>query len=252
MEHKEIKPCIELEPFIHSFWELKGGECDRQWERNFPDGCAGLVLNLGDTCITDNGSVNMEFGKTYVVGAMTSFKDSFINNDTHLLGVCFKPASFSVFYNYAAQNELTDSTVELEKTHSFNIDKVLKNPAKYLNCFFTDRIRKRDNQLQSVLENIHSSNGQLSIYELAKRNCTTVRQLERSFKTHVGISPKGYSNIVRFQNALNLIKNSDDKRSLLDIAFECGFYDHSHLVNEIKRNTGLAPTEINLSHFSKA
>ena len=57
----------------------------------------------------------------------------------------------------------------------------------------------------------------------------------------------------QIQQTLNLlIKNSDDKRSLLDIAFECGFYDHSHLVNEIKRNTGLAPTQINLSHFSKA
>jgi AraC-like DNA-binding protein len=244
MEHKEIKPCIELEPFIHSFWELKGGENDRNWERNFPDGCSGLVLNLGDTCATDNGSVNMEFGKTYVVGAMTSFKDSFIDNNTHLLGVCLKPATFSIFYNYAAQNELIDKTIEFDKTHSFNIDKVLKNPASYLNEFFTDRIRKRDNPLQSVLENIHSSNGQLSIYELAKRNFTTVRQLERNFKTDVGISPKEYSNIVRFQNAMTVIKNADGKRSLLDIAFECGFYDHSHLTNEIKRNTGLAPKQL--------
>jgi hypothetical protein len=74
MKHKEIKPCTELAPFIHSFWELRGDEQDKQWERNFPDGCAGLVMNLGETCLTDNGSVSMEFGKTYVVGAMTSFK----------------------------------------------------------------------------------------------------------------------------------------------------------------------------------
>ena len=78
MEYKEIKPYKELEPFIHSYWELKGDEHDSQWERNFPDRCAGLVMNLADTCLTDNGSVSMEFGKTYVVGAMTSFKDSYI------------------------------------------------------------------------------------------------------------------------------------------------------------------------------
>jgi AraC-like DNA-binding protein len=53
-----------------------------------------------------------------------------------------------------------------------------------------------------------------------------------------------YSNIIRFQNALTVIKKADNKRSLLDIAFECGFYDHSHLANEIKRNTGLAPTQL--------
>jgi AraC-like DNA-binding protein len=244
MEYKETKPCTELEPFIHSFWEMKGGEHDRQWERNFPDGCAGLVLNLGDTCITDNGSITMEFGKTYIVGAMTSFKDSFVDNNTHLLGVCLKPAAFSNFYNYAPQNELINNTVEFDKTHSFNIDKILKNPANYLNQFYTDRIRKRDNLLQSILEDIHNSNGQLTIYELAKRNYKTIRQLERNFRTYIGISPKEYSNIIRFQNALSVIKKADNKRSLLDIAFECGFYDHSHLANDIKRNTGLAPTQL--------
>jgi AraC-like DNA-binding protein len=244
MEYKETKPCTELTPFIHSFWEMKGGEHDGQWERIFPDGCAGLVLNAGDTCITDNGSIAMESGKTYVVGAMTSFKDSFIDNNTHLWGVCLKPAAFSHFYSYAPQNELTNKTVEFDRTLSFNIDKILKNPANYLNQFYTDRIRKRDTLLQPILEEIHNSNGQLAIYELAKRNYTTVRQLERNFKTQIGISPKEYSNIIRFQNALTVIKNADHKRSLLDISFECGFYDHSHLANEIKRHTGLAPTQL--------
>lgn len=244
MEYKEVKPCLELEPFIHSFWELKGGESDRQWERNFPDGCPGLVLNLGETCITDNGSLGMEFGKTYVVGTMTSFKDSFIDSNTHLLGVCLKPATFSNFYDYAPQNELTDSTVEFDRLKSFNIDKVLKDPFHYLNQFFTEKNKRKHSYLQTVLEDIHHSKGQWSIYELAKKNCTTVRQLERSFKTQLGVSPKEYTNIVRFQHALALIQNPYDKRSLLSIAFECGFYDHSHLANVIKRNTGLTPSEL--------
>lgn len=244
MEYKEIKPCRELEPFIHSYWELKGDEHDRQWERNFPDGCAGLVMNLANTCLTDNGLVSMEYGKTYVVGAMTSFKESFIERNTHLFGVCLKPATFTNFYNFIAQNELKNNTIELEKPHSFNVDKVRENPSNYLNRFFTDRIKSKKNPLQPVLNQIHSSNGQLSIYELSKRNYTTVRQLERNFKTHIGISPKEYSNIIRFQNALRIIKNSSENRSLLDIAFECGFYDHSHLTNEIKRNTGLSPSQL--------
>jgi len=243
MEYKEIKPCVELAPFIHNFWELKGHENDRQWERNFPDGCSGLVVNLGDTCRTDNGSVTMDYGKTYVVGAMTTFNDSFIDANTHLLGVCLKPATFSNFYSYAPQNELTNSTVEFDKSHSFNLDKIIKHPSNYLNEFFVDRVRSTNRELQSVIDDIHHSNGQFSIYEIAKRNYTTVRQLERKFKTHIGITPKEYSNIVRFQNALSIIKSSTQERSLLDIAFECGFYDHSHLSNEIKRNTGLAPSQ---------
>ena len=244
MEYHETKPCNALEPFIHSFWEMKGGKHDGQWERIFPDGCAGLVFNLGDACVTDNGSFTMEFGKTYVVGAMTSFKDSYVNDNLHLWGVCLKPAAFSNFYRYAPQNELIDKTVELDIAHSFAIDKFLKSPANYLNQFYIDKSKQRHNPLQPILEEINKAKGQLSIYELAKRNDTSIRQLERNFRTQIGISPKEYSNIVRFQNALTVIKNAEHKRSLLDIAFECGFYDHSHLANEIKRNTGLAPTQL--------
>ncbi|KJS04300.1 MAG: AraC family transcriptional regulator [Flavobacteriales bacterium BRH_c54] len=242
MKYKKIKPYKKLEPFIHFYWELNGKELERQWERVFPDGCAGIVMNLGDTCLTDNGSVLMEFGKTYVVGAMTSFKDSLIDTNTHLIGVCLKPATFTNFYSYASQNELTNDTVEFEKSNSFNIDKIFDNPFNYFDHFFSDRIKSKHNQLQSTINDIHSTNGQISIYELSKRNFTTVRQLERNFKKLIGLSPKEYSNIIRFQNALSLIKNSNQSRSLLDIAFECGYYDHSHLCNEIKRNTGLSPS----------
>jgi len=34
------------------------------------------------------------------------------------------------------------------------------------------------------------------------------------------------------------------KESLLAIAFECGYYDHSHLTDEIKRNTGFSPSKL--------
>ena len=126
MKYKIIKPCKELNSFIDFYWELKGNELEKQWERVFPDGCAGVVMNLGNTCVTDNGLVSMDFGKTYVVGAMNSFKDSFIDRETHLLGVCLKPATFANFYNYASQNELTNNTVEFEKSYSFNVDKMLR------------------------------------------------------------------------------------------------------------------------------
>ncbi|MBW8360982.1 MAG: helix-turn-helix transcriptional regulator [Kaistella sp.] len=242
MEYEEIKPCRELAPFIHTYWKLKGNKPDQQWERNFPDGCAGFVINLGDSCLTDNGSVTMEFGKTYLVGAMTSYKDSFIDSETHLLGVCLKPGTFDNFYNFASQNELTNNTIAFDKPNSFNVDKIRDNAFNYLNHYFTDRIRSKHIVLQSVIDEIHLTNGQISIDELSKRHSTSVRQLERNFKKLIGISPKEYSNIIRFQNALCTIKNSHADRSLLDIAFECGYYDHSHLANEIKRNTGLPPS----------
>ncbi|MGG1923685.1 helix-turn-helix transcriptional regulator [Chryseobacterium sp.] len=242
MQYKKAKPCKELEPFIHFYWELKENLIERQWERVFPDGCAGILINLGDQCVTDNGLFTMEHGKTYVVGAMNTFKDSCIDSETHLAGVCLKPATFSNFYSYASQNELTNATVEFDKVHSFSVEKTSDNPFYYFNQFFSNRLKNKNIRLQEVLNHIHSVNGKISINELAKIHCTTVRQLERNFKKLIGLSPREYSNIIRFQYAMSLIKDSDQNRSLLEIAFECGYYDHSHLTNEIKRNTGLAPS----------
>lgn len=242
MEYKKIKPYKKLEPYIHFYWELNGNGIEKQWERVFPDGCAGVVINLGDGCLTDNGSAIMEFGKTYVVGAMTSFKDTFIDNNTHLVGACLKPAAFANFYTYSPQHELTNDTVEFEKTNGFNVDGIFEKSFNYFDQFYSERLKTDTNPLQSVLNDMHSESGQVSISELSKKHFTTVRQLERNFKRLLGMSPKEYSNIIRFQKALNLIKKTRQNRSLLDIALECGYYDHSHLSHEIRRNTGLSPS----------
>lgn len=186
----------------------------------------------------------MDFAKTYVAGAMTSFKDSFIHANTHLVGICLKPGAFSNFYRYVSQHELRDKTIQLDNKHSFDIAKLIKNPVCYLNEFFSSRLQNRNGLLQSVIDSIHQSNGQLSINEMAKRNFITVRWLERHFKMHIGVTPKEYSNIVRFQNALSKIKNASCGKSLSDVALECGYYDQAHLTNEIKRNTGLAPSQL--------
>lgn len=244
MEYKKIKPCKELEPYIHFFWELKGNLYKSQLERVYPDGCSGIIINLGNSCLTDNGSLFLEFGKTYAVGAMDSYKDSLIDMDTHLAGACLKPAAFANFYSYDPQSILINNTVEFEKSNSFHTDTVVEKSFDYFNRFYLDRLKNKNIPLQSVINDIDLANGQISIYELAKKNCTTVRQLERNFKKYIGLSPKEYSNIIRFQNALNIIKKTNQDRSLSDIAFECGYYDHSHLSNEIKRNTGLSPSSL--------
>ncbi|MBO9728345.1 MAG: AraC family transcriptional regulator [Chitinophaga sp.] len=243
MKYTTAQPCPQLASRIHAFWELKGDETDRQWERIFPDGCPGIIINLGASCKTDGGVTTMEHGRTYVVGAMTSFKDSYVDNNTHLLGVCFKPAVFSSFYKYSPQNELTDHTVEFERPYSLDMGMIHKDPVAYLNKYFLDRKGSLPPLLLAVLNDMHLAKGTLSIYETAKRNFITLRQLERMFKTHIGLTPKEYVKIIRFQSALSMMNDAGSGKSLADIAFDCGYYDQSHLTNEIKKHTGLTPAQ---------
>lgn len=245
MKYKEINPSHNLQNEIHSYWELTGDTSSNNWERIFPDGCPGLIMNLGDTCSTDNGTVKMEHGKTYMVGAMTTYKESYINENTHLIGVCLKPSAFASFFSYCSLSEIKNNTVLLDKNLSFDRDHFFNdNYTNYLNQFFTDRKNNKDTRLSSVINDIQVSRGIMSIDELSKRNGISTRQLERLFNSFIGLTPKEYTNIIRLQHALNLIASQKEHTSLLDIAFECGYYDHSHLTNAIKRHTGYLPSEL--------
>ncbi len=64
------------------------------------------------------------------------------------------------------------------------------------------------------------------------------RQFERIFKTFVGISPKQYCEIVKLNNAITILKNSE---SLTETAYKSGYYDQSQFINSLKKYTGFTP-----------
>lgn len=74
----------------------------------------------------------------------------------------------------------------------------------------------------------------------ASMACLSLRQFERSFTTRVGISPKMYIRIVRFENAMRF-KNKSPEKSWSDIALECGYNDSSHLLREFRQFAEFAP-----------
>ncbi len=80
----------------------------------------------------------------------------------------------------------------------------------------------------------------LSLPEWASLACLSLRQFERSFTTRVGMSPKMYLRIVRFENAMK-IKNAYPQKSWSEIALECEYNDSSHLLREFRQFAEFAP-----------
>ncbi|MBU0695793.1 MAG: helix-turn-helix domain-containing protein [Bacteroidetes bacterium] len=76
--------------------------------------------------------------------------------------------------------------------------------------------------------------------EWASLACLSLRQFERSFTKRVGISPKMFLRIVRFENAMQF-KNNMPEKSWSDIALECGYNDSSHLLREFRQFAEFAP-----------
>jgi AraC-like DNA-binding protein len=72
------------------------------------------------------------------------------------------------------------------------------------------------------------------------------KQFERIFSEHIGISPKQYLKIIRFQFAI-FQKQQNANMNLLDVSFKSGYYDQSHFINDFKSLSGLTPKQ----YFSK-
>lgn len=244
MTYRQFKPHPLLASYIDTYWTVTGDEGVRGSAKILPDGCVDIIFNLGEDCATGDSDLMMKNAKAYLVGTMTRFKEIMIQPSASLLGIRFRPAAFPVFYKYISLHEVTDRTIEFEGSLAPDLKKMMQYPIGYLNDFFLARLNAPRHTLSCVAEDIEEHKGRIGVETLAKRHFTTARQLERHFKQHVGTSPKEFINLVRYQAALRNIRNNYSERSLLDIALECGYYDHSHLANEVKKYTGVAPSSI--------
>lgn len=115
MLYHEYRPHPELQCYIDAYWKVTIDKKTAIPNRILPDGCIDLILNLGDDFMTDSEQFLMKNEKVYLVGTMTRYKETMGKPGTRLLGVRFKPAAFTHFYNHALLHEITDKTVEGEK-----------------------------------------------------------------------------------------------------------------------------------------
>lgn len=88
-----------------------------------------------------------------------------------------------------------------------------------------------------------------SVEEWAAMACLSLRQFERNFITRVGISPKLFIRIVRFEQAMK-IKNNWPEKSWSEIAMECDYTDSSHLLREFKEFAEFLPSRFYLQPTS--
>src|SRR5580658_741205 len=85
--------------------------------------------------------------------------------------------------------------------------------------------------------------GNVRIPGLAREAGLSMRQFERCFAQQVGVHPKLFARIVRFEAALDSKARSSGK-SWTDVAQEFGYYDQMHLVHDFEGFTGGTPTDM--------
>ena len=97
-------------------------------------------------------------------------------------------------------------------------------------------------RLLEMIDTIHVCGGRLSVCNLANTQSVAIRTLRRDFKAGTGISPKQYSDIVRFHRALRLLCN--DHLDAASVAAEAGYADQAHMTRNFRKFGGFTPANI--------
>lgn len=265
-----IKPCALLEPFIKYYWILDYESNIVEPIRVIPYGCVQFTLYLGAK-INSLGSNNDSSYKDQAVvsGQISSFFDVVPHGKIRLINIVFKPFGAKPFFDFPI-SELKNNIVPIRDINNCdwldleNKLSDLKDNKSIINCLEDNLTRKLEkntlfNSYFSVnyervllaVNRIENSKGSANIKELSSLVCLSDKQFNRVFADYIGINPKHFLRIIRYQSVLLKLQNSNlsDYKDvdLHDLVYDFGYYDQSHLINNFKEFTGYTPREyINL------
>jgi AraC-like DNA-binding protein len=87
---------------------------------------------------------------------------------------------------------------------------------------------------------LQRTRGRVAVSKLAEELGWSRRRLIARFHEEIGLPPKAVARLLRFEHARELGARPD-RPSWAEIAFECGYYDQSHLINDFRAVTGRTP-----------
>jgi AraC-like DNA-binding protein len=165
--------------------------------------------------------------------------------------IMFQPGGLHRLFSIPMQ-ELTDHNYEARSVLGLCVSELEQRLADCRS--FEERVRTADDLLfhrsvsvpsfRPILEaarRILASGGCESITALAEKAGLSVRQFERSFEHQIGVRPKLYARIARFESALDS-KARFTAKSWTDVAHDLGYYDQMHMIHDFEDLAGDTPT----------
>jgi AraC-like DNA-binding protein len=254
LQYREISPPGILADFVRCVWRLHGVPTGGSAEPIIPDGCAEIVVNVGDPFIrhTSGGASHRQPARL-VAGQITRALTLEPSGRIDIWGIRFHPWCAASFLGVSA-SELRD--------HVLSLDDV----APSLDCAFAAVADQRteaaaERSIVDVLTRravavprpepcvpklvafASESSETISVGRLAREAGVSARRIQMLFRDQVGLSPKQLLRVTRFQRALRLART----RPTLTwghIAQLAGFYDQAHLIHDSNDIAGCTPREL--------
>ncbi|HEY2469079.1 MAG TPA: AraC family transcriptional regulator [Terracidiphilus sp.] len=257
MIYLERIPAAPLAPSIRMLWYAQVRSAAHHRERVLPTGCVQIILNLARDflldCPEDRSDDRMP--PSLIVGARSVYEIVDSSDMADLIGIVFAPGGFTPFASDAA-HLFSNQTVALDSiwgdgAHSLR-DRLRELPSpearlnlleQFLRARFAPHLdrRLRSPQVQFALRWFAHNPSVASVQEAARQIGWSERRFSQVFREEVGLAPKVWCRIQRFQSAVRQLHAGVDIR-WAELALDCGYYDQSHFANEFRAFSGVDAT----------
>jgi AraC-like DNA-binding protein len=251
------EPGPQLTPFIELFWFCHDDVTrPHGLERILPAGRAQLIVNLieDETRAYDPLAIARceSTSGTILAGVRSRFSIIDTAEQQHAAGICFRPGGTYPFFD-APANEVAGANVPIEFLWSARRTSILRErllaaptPSAKLD------VLERTSAEAFVRDRIHPAVAYaLRIFRCGPQATTIAsvtnavglspkRFIER-FKIEVGMTPKTYCRIRRFQRALRAAHAGADI-DWPEVALSCGYFDQAHFIHDFREFAGITPT----------
>lgn len=218
-----------------------------------PDGAVKVFIYERDECIRyHSGTGSTPEWKDGVVGTLSPGYCMEILRPIQLTICCFRASAFYQLFQIPI-HLLHDDFIPLEEIiaeHTVSLKDQLANAAgpqekkQVLDQFFLTMLMTRKmcdlKGIKAIESAILCKSGNIRMDTLLRETSLSIRSVERLFRDYIGMPPKQFCKIVRFNRAF-LMRKHNPEVSWKEIIFHCGYYDQSHYISEFRSYMGVAP-----------
>jgi AraC-like DNA-binding protein len=247
--YREVLPAAPLRRYIECYWFLRAPDRrPSEAQPILPDGCMEIVFHLGAPfrrCHPDGRTETQPV--RMLVGQMDHPVTVLPSGLVDVVGVRFHPSGAHPLFRFP-MSELRNELVPLGDVADLTecLDGIpIEGRARALDAIFLPRFQNDtavSDGFDRAVKSVVAREGRVSVDSLSRGLGVSARQLERAFRERVGLGPKRFTRVLRFQSVFR--RASLDERPWAELALECGYYDQAHFIRDFRAFTGQSPAAL--------
>ena len=248
INHIDLPVDVSVRNFVYRIWVS-------DWEKSAPKEVS-YFYTADSYCKLIFAFIKQKNGKcdflsASIIGPTINFSHHRTNHSLTFIGVTLHPYSIPLLSGFDTR-DLKDTSINLLDALGYDSNRLADQLqaatdtiqrvniiSDFLRQWFAGiKMGNEHNSIKHVAQNIYKTRGSVNINQLANDVGFSTKQFERRFSAIMGLNPKSYARVVRFES---FITEFADHSSLTDTAYDLGYFDQAHFIHDVKNFTGMNP-----------